>query len=105
MILSNQTLKVEELTLQRTNIINFLLGRNPTQMSRLLVGDEKTLTDTTLKAGRFIFLGNGRSLRCRCHFSSLTTIKNLHLAGGGFMKQIARLDYLDLQIYDEQKIS
>jgi len=44
-ILSNQTLKVEELTLQRTNIINFLLGRNSAQMSRLLVGDEKTLTD------------------------------------------------------------
>ena len=40
-ILSNQTLKVEELTLQRTNIANFLLGRNSAQMSRLLVGDEK----------------------------------------------------------------
>lgn len=67
-ILSNQTLKVEELTLQRTNIINFLLGRNSAQMSRLLVGDEKTLTDTTLKAGRFIFLGNGLVIKVQVPF-------------------------------------
>lgn len=62
-ILSDQTLKVEELTLQRTNIINFLLGRNSAQMSRLLVGNEKTLTDTALKAGRFIFSGNGEVIK------------------------------------------
>lgn len=67
-ILSNQTLKVEELTLQRTNIINFLLGRNSAQMSRLLVGDEKTLTDTTLKAGRFIFSGNGQVIKVQVPF-------------------------------------
>lgn len=67
-ILSNQTLKVEELTLQRTNIINFLLGRNSAQMSRLLVGDEKTLTDTTLKAGRFIFSGNGEVIKVQVPF-------------------------------------
>lgn len=67
-ILSNQTLKVEELTLQRTNIINFLLGRNSAQMSRLLVGDEKTLTDTTLKAGRFIYLGNGQVIKVQVPF-------------------------------------
>lgn len=67
-ILSNQTLKVEELNLQRTNIINFLLGRNSAQMSRLLVGNEKTLTDTTLKAGRFIFLGNGQVIKVQVPF-------------------------------------
>ncbi|MFZ3229888.1 MAG: hypothetical protein WA160_06775 [Pseudobdellovibrio sp.] len=67
-ILSNQTLKVEELTLQRTNIINFLLGRNSAQMSRLLVGDEKILTDTTLKAGRFIFSGNGHTIKVQVPF-------------------------------------
>ncbi len=67
-ILSNQTLKVEELTLQRTNIINFLLGRNSAQMSRLLVGDEKTLTDTTLKSGRFIFSGNGQVIKVQVPF-------------------------------------
>jgi hypothetical protein len=67
-IVSNQTLKVEELTLQRTNIINFLLGRNSAQMSRLLVGDEKTLTDTTLKAGRFIFSGNGEVIKVQVPF-------------------------------------
>jgi hypothetical protein len=67
-ILSNQTLKVEELTLQRTNIINFLLGRNSAQMSRLLVGDEKTLTDTTLKAGRFVFSGNGQVIKVQVPF-------------------------------------
>jgi hypothetical protein len=67
-ILSNQTLKVEELTLQRTNIINFILGRNSAHMSRLLVGDEKTLTDTTLKAGRFIFSGNGQVIKVQVPF-------------------------------------
>jgi hypothetical protein len=67
-IVSNQTLKVEELTLQRTNIINFLLGRNSAQMSRLLVGDEKTLIDTTLKAGRFIFSGNGEVIKVQVPF-------------------------------------
>jgi len=67
-ILSNQTLKVEELTLQRTNIINFLLGRNSAHMSRLLVGDEKTLTDTTLKSGRFVFLGNGQVIKVQVAF-------------------------------------
>lgn len=67
-ILSNQTLKVEELTLQRTNIINFILGRNSAQMSRLLVGDEKTLTDTTLKSGRFIFSGNGQVIKVQVPF-------------------------------------
>lgn len=67
-ILSNQTLKVEELTLQRTNIVNFLLGRNSAQMSRLLVGDEKILTDTTLKAGRFIFSGDGQVIKIQVPF-------------------------------------
>lgn len=67
-ILSNQTLKVEELTLQRTNIVNYLLGRNTAQMSRLLVGDEKTLNDSTLKAGRFIFSGNGQIIKVQVPF-------------------------------------
>lgn len=67
-IVSNQTLKVEELTLQRTNIINFLLGRNSAHMSRLLVGDEKTLTDTTLKNGKFIFSGNGQIIKVQVPF-------------------------------------
>jgi hypothetical protein len=37
-------------------------------MSRLLVGEEKTLTDTTLKAGRFIFSGNGQVIKVQVPF-------------------------------------